>query len=206
MSQFGEEEEMFPNSPDTPRPTSPQADSTDGLIDPQDTTITPAGQHMSCPGENTQRDNLITPAGQHTSCPGENTHRDNLTLQTQELTYGELTEYTVFTPINPENSPKSYRSKAGNTANTSHTTAPIPQNTQEEPSREYCPLAENTAPTPVDHAGTYQGEYTPRRSLTSNEAHMDPTRAIATSSTDPEAMTSSATSTPGSTPMNPKES
>ena len=59
MSQTGEEEEMFPNSLDTSRPTSPLADSTDGLVDPHDPTITPAGQYMRCPGEYTQRDNLI---------------------------------------------------------------------------------------------------------------------------------------------------
>ena len=166
MSRTGEEEEMFHNSPDTSRPTSPRADSTDGLVEPHDTTITPEDPSMSCPGEYTQRDSLITPAGQHTSCPGENTHRDNLTLQTQDSTDGELTEYTVFTPINPENSPKYHKSRAGNTANTLQSTATSLQNTPEKLSREHSPRAENTDSTPVEKVGTYQGGYTPRRSPT----------------------------------------
>ena len=141
------------------------------------------------------------------------------------MSYGGLAENTAFTPITPEDSPEPHRGKAGNTAATPYTTTSTLQTitdvsvtykdttgntvaipiTLEKPTSAYRDIAENTAPTPVDHAGAYQGENTPRGPCTSSDTHMGSMEKLTASNIDPEAITSPATSTPGSTPINPKK-
>ena len=162
---------------------------------------------VSSTGEHTPDDSPAPTAGQHVNYTVEPAHSDNHSTQSQDLTEGEVTEYTVFTPINPENSPRKPSSdsmhKKSDTQQAAQRPLDKPSIGSEKPSIGSNPKAEYTAMGSVDST---QGEYTPKRSPaatdTDTEMDMKKIKDLVAYSVEVDSPT---TSTPGTTPIVPKK-